>query len=402
MKKQLYIIGVGMGKSSLSCEAKKLIKEVQMLFDFAHITEQLSDINGVVSFPSKAEDVAKLINCSKKTSFAVLLPGDPCFFSMAKEISDSVTDVELSYVAGISQATYFFSKCRIPWQDAKLIDARENSDSMVDCVRRNLYTFVLAKKNLRSLALLLCDAGFDELMVWVGENLGTKKEKLYRARPVALCVLDCPENTVMLIENTNYDRRIQIGTADCSSFNNDLPSLKPAVRAVLLSNLLLRENSICYCIGDYSPALASEIAMLAHEGRLFVFGSRETVDITNCNSAKHHIGNVFASTLPEEFDFSGFPVPSCSFIGGDDLDYSGIISALIKISPLISIVISCFLPLDASKAAQAINDAGREADICQLLVSQVKKKDGRNLTAVGELVYIISSSGVQESENFTD
>lgn len=56
------------------------------------------------------------------------------------------------------------------------------------------------------------------------------------------------------------------------------------------------------------------------------------------------------------------------------------------------LVITSSLPLDSEKAALCLNSLGRQADICQLLVSQVTKKDGRNITTVGELVYIIISS----------
>ena len=392
MKKQLYIVGGGMGKGTLSCEGKRRLKEAQVIFDPAHLTQQLPGLSARIVFSAAAQDIADIMDAGSKSRFVLLLPGDPSFFSQAEEISKKLPQTEIIYVAGVSQAAYFFAKCRLPMQDAAMADARSRPVPLVDLVRRNPLTLVLTRKNLRRLALELCDGGYEGLMVWVGENLGTKKERLYKARPIALCVQECAEDAVILIENPDYDRCIGYGSAPRLRASSRIPELCQPLRATVLSNLMLRENSVCWCIGDCACAMAQEIALLAHRGSVYAYGAQGLVDIIMCDCAKCHMGNLFCRPFTEESDFSALPPAQCILIGGSNLDYDDILEKVTACSPDARLVITSSLPLDSEKAALCLNSLGRQADICQLLVSQVTKKDGRNITTVGELVYIIISS----------
>ncbi|MDO4754266.1 MAG: precorrin-6y C5,15-methyltransferase (decarboxylating) subunit CbiE, partial [Bacillota bacterium] len=198
---QLYVVGVGMGFETLTEEAKRIIGGADLICGAPRMVAIARDHGlckkeAVIYEEYRAERVfekiAKNMQSEEKTDSreevsVLLVSGDTGFYSAAhavrmemlkrkKEGREIVSDV--IPIPGISSVSYFFAKCGLPWQDAKLISCHGREGAPVSAVRRNRLTFALTGNNTGELAETLCEYGFGELAVHIGQDLGSEKERI--------------------------------------------------------------------------------------------------------------------------------------------------------------------------------------------------------------------------------
>lgn len=392
--KRVYIIGMGMGADSLTSEAITALNEVQLIIGASRLTDIFNRSDCDIRSAVKPQEIAEIIVKSSMERIAVLVSGDVGFYSGAKVVSELLSDCDIIFISGISSVNYFFAKCKLPWQNAKLISAHGRDCDIVSAVRRDTYVFALTGGNVSDLAQSLYDVGFGNLIVRVGENLGTSDEKIYSAAVSELLVSSCPTLTVLIIENPSADKRVRTGIPDSEFIRTGIPMTKSAVRAVTLSKLGLHESAVCYDIGCGTGSVTVEMALSAFEGKVFAFDKdMAAIGLTKENCRKFKVGNVqcICGSAPEIID--GYPAPDFAFIGGSSGKIADIVSALRSKNPQARIVINAVSPQTASNAIYALECVGLASDIVQVSTSNGRYIGSAHMMIADNPVYIISGGG---------
>lgn len=377
--------------SSLTKEAQDAINNSDVLIGSERLIRYFTDQNHKTYSTNTPDEILDIITITKENSFSILVSGDIGFYSLGSILAPKLIKYDLVLIPGISSVNYFFGKCGLSWENAKLISAHGRKCNIVEAVRRNKLTFVLTANNTSEIAEKLINTGFSDLKVLVGEKLGMLNEKItettiYKLKKMSTCPL-----TVLIIQNPDFDVSYRVGIEDSLFIRTDIPMTKAFVRAATMAKLSLSSNSICYDVGCGTGSVTVEMALLAYDGYVYSFDKeQEAVDLTKKNCRHFQIGNssVLGGLAPKVFDL--IPPPDCAFIGGSNGKMKEIVSALYEKNPNVKIVINAVSPQSATSAIYALESIGFEADVSQLSVSTGKKVGGIHMMKAENPIYIIS------------
>ena len=271
--KKITVIGVGVGKDTLTPEALGAVKDAEVLLGAQRTLDLVSDIhNGPAKrmypyyLPKEAIEAVKSENAER---FAVLVSGDVGFYSAAAKIGEALSEYDLRFIPGISTVNAFFAKLKMPWQDAAFVSAHGRETDIIGYVRRSRLTFCLTGNNTRETGAALVSAGFGQIKIYVGENLGTKTERVYDTTAGSLANLECPSLTVLLFINEAFDERTPAGLPDSRFLRLEgIPMTKSETRAVVMSKLDISPSSICWDIGAGTGSVTVEMALGASRGHV--------------------------------------------------------------------------------------------------------------------------------------
>ena len=119
--KTCYLIGIGMGNPALlTGEATAAIAASGQLVGAARMLAAFPDHPGV----KKGLDSAPGHRPSRggfPRDTAVLLSGDPGFYSGAAKLYDCLSGVEVRTLPGVSSLSYFCARLHRPWQDVHVV-----------------------------------------------------------------------------------------------------------------------------------------------------------------------------------------------------------------------------------------------------------------------------------------
>ncbi len=397
MVKKVALIGIGVGEESLSAEAIKAIAQAQLIFGAKRMLE-LSVISGkpcVAIF--EAEKIRERIEREDKEYYAVLLSGDTGFYSGAHSLVEALVSFEVSVYAGISSVSYFFSKLKRPWQHARLISAHGKEISVADVVRRNAETFVLTGGNTHELAEDLVKAGFGELQVTRGENLGSPEEKITQCSAEELQASPSASLTVLLIDNPHPDRRVLTGIADAKFIRGEVPMSKAPVRAQILSRLRISPEDICYDIGAGTGSVSVEMALAAYEGKVYsIDHNPEAIGLMEKNARAFHLGNIFPIEGQAPEALKELSAPDVAFIGGAGGRMEETMTLLLEKNPKVRIVLSTIALESLTEALMAFKNNHLEPEIMQLGSSRARGAGSVRLMIADNPIYILSAGGEDE------
>lgn len=395
--KSIHIIGIGMGADTTTKEALELIRNADVLIGASRMIGYFSDWGKQTHSTYLPEEVAAIVEQSPCERFAVLLSGDVGFFSGAKKLYERLCVYDVRLVAGVSSVNYFFAKCGLPWQDAALVSAHGTTCGITGSVRRNRLAFVLTGGNTHELVYALCDAGYADLPLYTGENLGNPDERIVKTKVSAACEQELSPLTVLLIENENFDTRVRTGIPDSEFICSDIPMTKAEVRALSLSKLGLSETDLCYDIGCGTGSVCVEMALSAHRGHVYAFDKNEpAVTLTKENCRRFHVGNVTVVLAPAPEAFIDQPTPDAAFIGGSAGAMDSIMQALTDRNADIRIVVNAITLESVSAAISALERVGRTPEVIQLSVSRAKRVSGLHMMVAQNPIFIVSSGNRHE------
>lgn len=165
----------------------------------AYIT---SDLLGLVKYIKE--------NSDKK--IAVLVSGDPGFYSFLVFLKKHFTKEELVVIPGLSSMQYMFCKIGLPWQDAVIKSLHGKVFDFVKALKEEGLVGMLTDSNTtpQYIAKELVSHGFGETMMYVGEELSYEKEKITTmlAKNMIKNVQSFGMNVVVIkrYENVTYKR----------------------------------------------------------------------------------------------------------------------------------------------------------------------------------------------------
>jgi len=197
----------------------------------------------------------------------------------------------------------------------------------------------------------------------------------------------------------------------------NIPMTKSEVRAVSLSKMELRQDSIVYDIGAGTGSVSVEAALAVPMGHVYAIEQNEEGCSLICrNAEKFSLKNltVICGKAPDvlqmpdmlqmplfnmpAFNKSAFnnektvslPKPNCAFIGGTGGNMEKILDYLTKLNPKMRIVMNVIALETLGRIMEYTNRHNREAEFVGVWISRGKKVGDYHLMQGQNPVYIIT------------
>lgn len=344
-EREVSLVGIGMGSpESLTGEAVQALEEAQVLFGAPRMLKAVEGFPGLKIPEYRAEFIAREILRREESRFAVVLSGDPGFYSGAAPLRARLAGnpaVRVRAVCGQSSVAYLCAKLGKSWQDAVLLSLHGRPGNLAGAVRRNRKVFALASDNVRELLEELCLCGLEDAQVSVGSCLAGPEETIVQGDAASLRSRDFPPLSCLLVE---YDQGgclpVTPGLPDESFQRGWVPMTKEEVRAVSLAKLRLTEEAVVYDVGAGTGSVSVEAALQAWRGTVYAIERNpEACDLIaeNCRRFAARNVTIISGSAPEALQ--ELPAPTHVFLGGTGGSMAGILRCVLEKNLRVRVVI---------------------------------------------------------------
>ena len=389
LKPQITLLGIGMGsRDTLTIEGEKALEKAELLIGARRIADSVKMPHHTVVYEYDSEKILKCIEENSQYEHIVIaLSGDVGFYSGAKKLLHNLGE-DTRVICGISSVVYFMAKAGLSWDDAKIVSAHGRNCNLVSliCHSKKVFSILGTKDGISSLAGRLVSYGMGDVLLYVGENLSYENEKIFVKPARELVSYEGDALCVVCAYNENASELMSThGIKDECFIRGKAPMTKEEVRTVSLMKLGLSEDSVCYDVGAGTGSVAVEMALRAHQGKVYAIEKKEdALALILENKKKFAADNleIVGGCAPEAME--ELPVPTHAFIGGSSGNLKDIIRLLLNKNPEVKIVINCITLETVGEAMEAIREFDfQEKDIVQMSVSR-SKEVGRYHMMMGE------------------
>ena len=389
LKPQITLLGIGMGsRDTLTIEGEKALEKAELLIGARRIADSVKMPHHTVVYEYDSEKILKCIEENSQYEHIVIaLSGDVGFYSGAKKLLHNLGE-DTRVICGISSVVYFMAKAGLSWDDAKIVSAHGRNCNLVSliCHSKKVFSILGTKDGISSLAGRLVSYGMGDVLLYVGENLSYENEKIFVKPAKELVSYEGDALCVICAYNENASELMSThGIKDECFIRGKAPMTKEEVRTVSLMKLGLSEDSVCYDVGAGTGSVAVEMALRAHQGKVYAIEKKEdALALILENKKKFAADNleIVGGCAPEAME--ELPVPTHAFIGGSSGNLKEIIRLLLNKNPEVKIVINCITLETVGEAMEVIREFDfQERDIVQMSVSR-SKEVGRYHMMMGE------------------
>ena len=416
---KVSMVGIGTGAERIfTVEAREICKEADLLIGAGRMLQAAEKVVCEDGKNHKAEFykeyradqiVDYLKNHPEYQSVAVVLSGDPGFYSGAKKLKDALLDGRLSdrevsveVIPGISSVVALSAKLGVSWEDAVFASVHGRGADLVSIVRQHPKVFVLAgsAENIRNMGANFLVYGYGNLKVSIGINLSYENEEILQ-----MTVQECTEYekdalAVVYIENPEAEVAVMSGIPDSSFLRGEVPMTKEEVRTISLSKMHLKKDSIVYDIGAGTGSVSVEAARLADVGHVYAVETKEeAVELIRENARKFGTDNltVVPGMAPEALE--ELPVPDVVFIGGSKGYLKEILNVIVKKNPKARVVLNAITLETVMEALECLKSRKYlENEIVQVQISKARKIGSYHMMTGQNPVYVISFTLDEEQE----
>ena len=170
---------------------------------------------------------------------------------------------------------------------------------------------------------------------------------------------------------------------------------KSEIRAVCLSKLALREDSVVWDVGAGTGSVTVEAAMAARRGRVYAVERKDAAfDILRENLRKFHTDNVtpVSGTAPDAC--ADLPAPTHAFLGGTTGHMKEIIALLLEKNPRGRIVATAVTLESVAELTECVKAFPfRETEAVSLTAARSRKAGAYHLMTGQNPVYIFTMQG---------
>ncbi len=334
MKGRIVIAGVGPGNSDMMTrQAFDAYFEADVVVGGRRVLKELSRMSSEKDgkypekeffFEYRAECILSFVKQDVTRHpgrmYFIAVSGDSGFFSGASSIQHELeaAGFEPEVFPGISSLSVLCAKAGVSWEDVFCVSAHGREVNIASCVRRHRKTFVLTGGNVTELMERLTEFGLGGVRVVVGEDLSYERERIYEATASEMASHDFQMLSSVLILNERANDRVLCGIDDNAFFRGSVPMTKREVRAVIMSHMRLREDSVVFDIGAGTGSVTIEAALAAWRGRVFAVehgAEGQALIRENCRRFAADNVTVVAGSAPEVL--TDLPAPDVVFIGGN-------------------------------------------------------------------------------------
>ena len=398
----VVLLGIGMGsKETLTLQGNEAVEQADLIIGARRMADAVALPGQDVFYEYRSAEIAEYIKKHPEYEKVVIaLSGDVGFYSGAKGLLKAL-DGNAEIICGISSVVYFMSKIGLSWDDAKIVSAHGRGCNLISYIRNEKKVFAIlgTSDGVAILAKKLVEYGMGNVLLYVGENLSYDNEKIFVKKADELTEYTGDPLSVICAVNETGERRLEThGIRDEEFIRGKAPMTKEEVRTVSLFKLRLTEDSICYDVGAGTGSLSIEMALRAHQGKVWAIEKKEdAVELIRQNKVKFAADNleIIEGLAPEAL--TDLPAPTHAFIGGSSGNLKEIVRLLIEKNPQIRIVINCITLETVSEALETAKEFGfEENEIVQLSAAR-SKAIGRYHMMMGENpIYIITLQNPQK------
>lgn len=400
-KQIVYLVGIGMGNvENYTKEAIKIISTSDILIGAERMINSAKKLKKTDIFENKKvfilykpNEIKDILSKNEFMQATVLLSGDTGFYSGAKKLESILFEYDVRVVAGISSVAYFCSKIGQSWDNAEIVSCHGKQVNLISRILRNEKTFALldGKESLNKLCEKLVYYNVD-VKLYVGINLSYQDERIITGSPKELINIDTGSLVVVFIVNENSIDRICYSIKDEDFIRDKVPMTKRDVRALSISKLGLKNNSIVYDIGAGSGSVSIETAMQSPDILVYAVEKNElAVELIEKNKRKFVTDNVVVihGKAPEAIE--DLPMPDCVFIGGSTGNIRSIIEKVFEKNSKCNVVVNT-VTLDTLSEIVNILKAHKEykAEITQVQASHSFEVGDYMMMRGDNPVYIIN------------
>lgn len=332
---RLRIVGIGDdGLPGLTDQARKILTDADLVIGTTEVLKMLHEMAAAKqTLPADMDEALAGLQAAISTVDKPVLvsEGDPLFFGVTRYFSDRLGKDAYEIHPHVSSMQLAFARVKESWDDAYLTSMGGRAlEPTLDRIRtaEKVGLFPSEEMPPKRLAREMLSRGIDYFRVYVCENLGSPDERVTQAQLSEISRMDFhPLNVMILIRNPNQPARLKgvgrkrlFGNPD-EAFAQSQPKAelvtRTEVRAIALSYLDLRPDSIVWDVGAGSGAVTIESAQLAYRGTVYAI-EPEAADVglilSNCES--FGVANVRAILGRAPEITKDLPDPDAVFVGG--------------------------------------------------------------------------------------
>lgn len=175
----------------------------------------------------------------------------------------------------------------------------------------------------------------------------------------------------------------------------EVPMTKSEVRAVSISKLELRPDSVLYDVGAGTGSVSVEASIWIKEGRIYAVERKpEAAALIRANQEKFKAGQIrlVEGAAPEAL--KGLEPPTHVFIGGSGGSLKEILTLVLKKNPSARVVLNVIALETLAEILDFLKTRAIQGEIVQLQVARGKAAGACHLMMGQNPVYVISFGGV--------
>lgn len=399
---RLAVVGVGPGPEEwLLPAAAKAIEEAAILAGgprhlatYGDSGKELLPLEGPLS-----PFLDSLKEAAGRAETALLLSGDPCFFSLLGKLSERFSPGEFEVFPGLSSFQLLFARLGIPWHDVEIasLHGRPLEDSLLHLREDRGTLFLLDSRNTpRAAAAFLQGKGLPDRSVAVGENLGYEGERVVRTTLFALAGEGSFDGLSLLLLHPGPLPSEALGVLPDGWFlrADGVPLSKMVCRALTVSLLHPLEGRRVLEVGSGSGGITIELARRVGRGKIVALErspralevARKNAGRGGCSPAIRWVEGAAPEALPS--------LPDCHrvVVGGHGGNPEGVIrAAWDKLLPGGRLLVSANMPSTADGAWRTLKDLGSAPEVIHAASSRSAEAGSSWMLAADNPVFIIYS-----------
>ena len=399
-KPHVALVGIGMGsRETLTIQGAQVLEKADLLIGAKRMVNAVKQSHQDVYCEYRSEAIVEYISQHPEyENVAIVLSGDTGFYSGARKLVELLGE-ETEVICGISSVIYFMSKIGLSWDDAELASAHGRDCNLISLIQHHekVFSILGTKSGVGELAKKLTYYGMGEVMLYVGENLSYENEKIFVKQAEELTDYEGDSLSVVCAYHPSaVPMSTTHGIRDEEFLRGKAPMTKEEVRTVSLAKLRLNEEAICYDIGAGTGSVSIEMALRAHQGRVYAIEKKdEAIELLKMNKQKFAADNLEIVKALAPAGLEELPIPTHVFVGGSSGNLKEILRVLTEKNPDVRIVINCITLETVTEALRAIQELQfAEVEIVQLGISRAKVLGNYHMMMGENPIYIISCTGV--------
>ena len=402
---KIYMVGVGMGNPKLlTAQAAEAVAASNCLIGAQRMLDCFPESPARKIAAATPEKIAEAIfSQTELEPIAVLVSGDCGFYSAAKGLSWPLECEDVEYLPGISSLQYFCAKLRISWDDVKPISLHAGEQDLLGTVTTSAKTFVLSggSRSAREICARLCENGFGDCTVHIGERLSYPEETITSGTANAHSAQEFDPLSVLLIHNAGALRRqppATHGIPDDRFLRGEVPMTKEEVRTVSIAKMRLRPGQTVWDIGAGTGSISVEIARILPGGVVYAVEKEENaIALIRQNQMKFGVPNLKIVQGMAPWALSDLPAPDVAFIGGSSGGISPVIDLILQKNPAARIVANAITLETVGAVLDCFNRLELEQqEVVQLSVAKSKTVGGNHMMMGQNPIYILSAGGERQ------